>query len=267
MIPAQFEYFAPESLDEAISLLHQHGDEAKLLAGGHSLLPLMKLRLATPGVLIDLGRVPGLSYIRNENGSTAIGALTRHVDVEKAGLGLVSSVAGVVGDPQVRNRGTIGGSIAHGDSASDLPTALLALDGTMVAQGPNGRREIAARDFFVGFLETALQPDEVLVELRVPQVAGGHNYQKFNKRAADWAIVGVAAVKANGGFHVALTNMGPTPIRATAVEQALAGGASIAEAAEQATEGTSPSGDINATPEYRQHLARVLTRRALEAAS
>jgi carbon-monoxide dehydrogenase medium subunit len=266
MIPRAFEYFAPESLEEAISLLSEQGDEAKLLAGGHSLVPLMKLRLASPSALIDLGRVPGLSYVREERGMTAIGAMTRHVEVHKAGLGLLSTVAGVVGDPQVRARGTIGGSLAHGDPASDLPTALLALDGMLVAQGPEGKREIRASDFFVDFLETALRPDEVLVEVRVPS-SGAFNYQKFNKRASDWAIVGVAAVKVNGNVNVGLTNMGTTALRATAVEQALRSGASVEDAAEQAAEGTSPSADINASVEYRRHLARVLTKRALVAAS
>jgi aerobic carbon-monoxide dehydrogenase medium subunit len=266
VIPAPFEYRSPESIEEAISLLQEHGEDAKLLAGGHSLLPLMKLRLATPAVLIDLGRIPGLSYVRDEGGRTAIGAMTPHADVERAGLGFLSDVAGVVGDPQVRNRGTIGGSLAHGDPASDLPCALLALEGTLVAQGPDGRREIPVASFFKDFLETALRPDEVIVEVVVPATQGGY-YQKFNKRASDWAIVGAAAVKVDGSFRVALTNMGATPIRATAVEEALAGGASISDAAQHASDGTSPSGDINATPEYRQHLARVLTRRALEAAS
>ena len=267
MIPPQFDYAAPESVDEAIALLTQHGDEAKLLAGGHSLIPLMKLRLAAPGVLIDLGRIGDLSYIKEDGGQVAIGAMTTHNDVMGAGLGLISDVAGKVGDAQVRNRGTLGGSLAHGDPASDLPSALLAVEGTLVAQGPSGRREIPATAFFTDFLETALNPDEVLVEVRVPKATSGHNYQKFNKRSHDWAIVGVAAVKAGDGFRVALTNMGSTPLRARGVEEALAGGASIADAAERAAEGTSPSGDINATPEYREHLARVLTRRALEAAS
>jgi len=263
MIPRAFEYFSPTSLEEVVSLLSQHGDDAKVLAGGHSLLPLMKLRLASPEVLVDIGRVPGLSYVKEHDGGYAIGALTTHRDVSAAGIPLVSVVADVVGDPQVRARGTIGGSLAHGDPASDLPTAMVALEATMVAQGPKGRREMAASDFFVDFLETALQPDEVLVEVRVPKASGGFDYQKFNRRAQDWAIVGVAAAKVDGGFRVALTNMGTTPVRARAVEDALASGESITDAAERAAEGTSPSGDINASPEFRQHLARVLTRRAL----
>ena len=267
MIPPPFEYFAPGSLDEAIALLTEHGDDAKVLAGGHSLIPLMKLRLASPAVLVDLGRIPDLSYVREEGDSVAIGAMTTHAEVHRAGLGLLSAVAGVVGDAQVRNRGTIGGSLAHGDPASDLPAAVLALEATIVTQGPNGRREFPATEFFVDFLQCAHDPDEIVVEVRVPRPTGGFDYQKFNKRAQDWAIVGVAAVRVDGGFRVALTNMGATPLRATAVEEALAGGASIEEAAQRAAEGTSPSGDINATPEYREHLARVLTRRALQAAS
>lgn len=267
MIPSKFEYLSPTSVEETISLLQQHGDDAKVLAGGHSLIPLMKLRLAAPAVIVDIGRVPGLSYVKKQGGGASVGAMTTHRDVSSAGLGLVSSIARVVGDPQVRARGTIGGSLAHGDAASDLPSAIVALEAILVAEGPKGKREIKAKDFFKDFLETELQPDELLVEIRLPALGGSHNYQKFNKRAQDWAIVGAAAVKVDGGYRVALTNMGTTPIRATGVEQALAGGASVADAAERAAEGTSPSSDINATTEYRQHLARVLVRRALEAAS
>ena len=271
MIPLPFEYQRAGSVDEAVSLLTEHGDDAKLLAGGHSLLPLMKLRLAAPGVLIDVGRLTDLSYIRDEGSHLAVGALTRHHDVEHSELlgeqaPILSYVAGQVGDPQVRHRGTIGGSLAHGDPASDLPAVVLALGGTLVARGPDGDREIAADDFFTGFLETALAPDELLTEIRVPKIAGaGWSYQKFNRRAQDWAIVGVAAVR-NGTTGVALVNMGPAPVRAAAVEQALAGGASAADAAAAADEGTEPSADLNASVEYRRHLARVLTRRALEEA-
>jgi carbon-monoxide dehydrogenase medium subunit len=244
----------------------EHGDEAKLLAGGHSLLPLMKLRLATPEVLIDLGRVPGLSYIEDRGGHVAIGALTRHREVETSGLlvrelPLLAHAAGQVGDPQVRHRGTIGGSLAHGDPASDLPAVILALDATLVARGPSGEREIAAGDFFQSLFETALAPDELLTEIRVPKPAtAGWGFQKFTKRGIDWAIVGVAAVAG----RVALANMGPTPIRARAVEQALADGAGPAEAAELAADGTEPGEDIHADRAFRQHLSRVLTRRALE---
>ncbi len=271
MIPAAFDYARAGSAQEAIALLGEHGDEAKLLAGGHSLLPMMKLRLAVPSVVVDIGRVTDLSYINDGGDHIAIGALTRHRALETSDLlaaecPLLGHVAGEVGDPQVRHRGTIGGSLAHSDPASDLPAAVLALGGTLVAQGPNGSREISAGDFFTGYFESALADDEMLTEIRVPKAPGdGWNYQKFNRRAQDWAIVGVAAVKVNGGTNVALVNMGSTPLRAGAVEAALAGGASAADAAEQAAEGTEAPTDLNATPDYRNHLARVLTRRALEA--
>jgi carbon-monoxide dehydrogenase medium subunit len=272
MIPAPFDYLRAGSADEAIAALAEHGDDAKLLAGGMSLLPLMKLRLATPTVLVDVGRVRELSYIRDADDYLAVGALTRHRDLETSELlaaqcGPLRAVASEVGDNQVRHRGTIGGSVAHGDPASDLPALLLALDATFVVRGPGGERTIAASDFFHGFLETALEPDELLTEIRVPNARGtGFSYEKFQRRAQDWAIVGAMAVR-NGETRVALVNMGGTPLRALAVEEALAGGASVEQAAEHAAEGTEPPGDINATPEYREHLARVLVRRALEAAS
>jgi carbon-monoxide dehydrogenase medium subunit len=268
MIPAQFDYQRVSSVDEAVSVLSQHGDEAKLLAGGHSLIPLLRFRLAAPALLVDVGRLAELSYVRDGGDHVAIGALTRHRDLEisdvaRTEVPMLSHVASQVGDPQVRHRGTIGGSIAHGDPASDLPAAVLALDGTLVVRGPGGDRQIPATEFFQGFLETALAPDEMLTEIRVPKARGGWSFQKFNRRAQDWAIVGVAAV-ANGATRVALVNMGPTPVRATATEEALAGGASIADAAARAAEGTDPSADLNASVEYRRHLATVLVRRALE---
>ena len=271
MIPAAFDYVRAGSAEEAIALLGEHGDEAKLLAGGHSLLPMMKLRLAVPSVLVDIGRVSDLSYITDGGDHIAVGALTRHRALETSDLlaaecPLLGHVAGEVGDPQVRHRGTIGGSLAHSDPASDLPAAVLALGGTLVAQGPNGSREIAVGDFFTGYFESALADDEMLTEIRVPKAPGASwNYQKFNRRAQDWAIVGAAAVTVNGGTNVALVNMGSVPLRASAVEAALEGGASAADAAEQAAEGTDAPTDLNATPDYRNHLARVLTRRALEA--
>ena len=271
MIPAAFDYVRAESADDAIAQLAQHGDDAKLLAGGMSLIPLMKLRLATPAVLVDLGRVRDLSYIRDAGDHIAIGALTRHRDVETNDVlarecGVVRAVAAQVGDNQVRHRGTIGGSVAHGDPASDLPAALLALDATFVVQGTSGTREIAATDFFQGFLETALEPDELLTEIRVPKTgANGFAFEKFNRRAQDFATVGVVAARTNGATHVGLINMGSTPLRATAVEQALAQGASAADAASHAADGTEPTADLNASVEYREHLARVLVRRALEA--
>jgi carbon-monoxide dehydrogenase medium subunit len=269
VIPAPFSYQRAGSVEEALELAAEHGDEAKFLAGGHSLLPLMKLRLATPEVLIDLGRVPGLSYIEDRGGHVAIGALTRHRDVETSGLlarevPLLVHAAGQVGDPQVRHRGTIGGSLAHGDPASDLPAVILALDATLVARGPSGEREIAAADFFQSLFETALAPDELLTEIRVPKPAApGWGFQKFTKRGIDWAIVGVAVQ----GGSVGLVNMGPAPLRAAATERALAEGAGERDAAALAAEGTSAPADNNASSGFRQHLARVLVRRALEQAS
>ena len=268
MIPASFTYTRAGSVEEALDLIAEHGDEAKFLAGGHSLLPLMKLRLAMPEVLVDLGRVPGLSFIEDRGGHVAIGALTRHRDLETSGLlarevPLLAHAASHVGDPQVRHRGTIGGSIAHGDPASDLPAVVLALDATLVARGPAGEREIPAGEFFHSLFETALEPDELLTEIRVPKpTVAGWSFQKFTKRAIDWAIVGVAVQ----GSAVALVNMGPAPLRAAATERALAGGASPAEAAAVAAEGTSPPADNNATAAYREHLTRVLVRRAVEEA-
>jgi carbon-monoxide dehydrogenase medium subunit len=271
VIPAPFDYLRADSLDAATAALVEHGDEAKLLAGGMSLLPLMKLRLAVPSVLVDVGRLEDLRYVRDTGEHLAIGALTRHRDLEvdptlAAGCGVVQAVAAEVGDNQVRHRGTIGGSVAHGDPASDLPAVLVALDAELVLRGPAGERTVPATEFFVGFLETALAPDELLTEIRVPKTgANGFSYQKFNRRAQDWAIVGAVAVRAAGSTRVALVNMGSTPLRASATERALASGASATDAAQEAAEGTEPSADVNATPEYRRHLARVLTRRALEA--
>jgi carbon-monoxide dehydrogenase medium subunit len=272
VIPAPFEYERADSADAALALLAEHGDEAKLLAGGMSLLPLMKLRLAVPAVLVDVGRLRDLSYVRDEGDDIAIGALTRHRDLETSDLlreqcGMLRAVAAEVGDNQVRHRGTIGGSVAHGDPASDLPAALLALEATFVARGPAGERTVAAADFFTGFLETALAEDELLTEIRVPKTGpNGFSYQKFNRRAQDWAIVGALALRVDGASRVALVNMGATPLRARGVEDALAGGASLADAAQHAAEGTEPSSDLNASSEYREELARVLTRRALDAA-
>lgn len=272
MIPAPFEYVRARSAEEAVSLLVEHGDEAKLLAGGHSLLPLMKLRLATPAVLVDVGRVRELSYVEDRGDHVAVGALTRHRDLETSALllqevPLLSAAAATVGDPQVRHRGTLGGSLAHGDPASDLPAVALAVGATLVARGPRGERTIPAGEFFNGFLETALRPDELLTEVRLPKLAGvGWAFEKFTRRSQDWAIVGVAAVR-NGTTGVALVNMGSTPLRATAVEQALTSGASVVDAAAVADEGTEPPADLNASTEYRRHLARVLVRRALERAA
>jgi carbon-monoxide dehydrogenase medium subunit len=273
VIPAAFEYMRAESVDGATAALTEHGDDAKLLAGGMSLLPLMKLRLAVPTVLVDVGRLDDLRYVRDGGDHLAIGALSRHRDLETDALlaaecGVVQAVAAEVGDNQVRHRGTIGGSVAHGDPASDLPAVLLALDADFVVRGPGGERTVPAGEFFTGFLETALAPDELLTEIRVPKTgANGFAYEKFNRRAQDWAIVGAVAVRAAGSTRVALVNMGATPLRAHAVEAALAAGATPADAAAAAAEGTEPSSDVNGSVEYRRHLARVLTRRALEAIS
>jgi carbon-monoxide dehydrogenase medium subunit len=269
MIPAAFEYARADSVDDAIALLAEHGDDAKLLAGGHSLLPLMKLRLATPSVLVDVGRLAELSYVRDDGDTLAIGGLTRHHDVEhdavvREHVPILAAAAGEVGDPQVRHRGTLGGSLAHGDPASDLPAVVLALRGSIVTRGSAGERVIAADDFFRGFLETALEPDELITEVRVPKTGdAGWAFEKFNRRAQDWAIVGVAAV---GGSDpgVALVNMDSTPVRAAAVEAALRDGAATTDAAALAADGTEPPSDLNASPEFRRHLARVLVGRALE---
>jgi aerobic carbon-monoxide dehydrogenase medium subunit len=278
MIPADFDYAAPESVDEAIAALRDGGEDAKLLAGGHSLLPLMKLRLAFPTLLVDLRRVPGLSGIERENGSFRVGAMTTHHQVATGGLGLASAAAATIADQQVRNRGTIGGSLAHGDTASDMPAVLLACEGEVAARGSGGERTIAASELFQDYLTTSLAPDEVLTEVRLPAMDGyGFAYEKFNRRREDWAMVGVCALvkKAGDGscedVRIGLTHMASTPLRASAAEEALRGqaldSASIGRAAEQAAEGTEPPGDLNATPDYKRHLARVLTRRALEEAA
>ncbi|HUZ09079.1 MAG TPA: xanthine dehydrogenase family protein subunit M [Acidimicrobiales bacterium] len=272
MIPASFDYLRAGSVEEAVTALAGHGEDAKVLAGGHSLLPLMKLRLATPSLLVDVARLHELSYIRTGGGQLAIGALTRHGELQRSGVvrqhaPILSQAASLVGDPQVRHRGTIGGSVSHGDPASDLPAALLALGATFVVQGSAGTREISADDFFLGFLETDLHPDEMLTEIRVPaQGSAGWSFQKFTRRAQDWAIVGCAVVRGDTD-RVALVNMGPTVLRARAVEDALAAGASSGDAARLAPEGTSPPSDLGAAADYRAHLARVLVGRALDEAS
>jgi aerobic carbon-monoxide dehydrogenase medium subunit len=272
MIPAAFDYEVAESADHAVSLLGEHGEDAKLLAGGHSLLPLMRMRLAAPSVLVDIGRIGDLNYVRDGGDHVAIGALTTHEEAHFSELlqrecPIVAHTAGEVGDPQVRHRGTVGGSVAHADPASDLPTVLLALDAALVVQGPGGTRTVPAAEFWKGIFESDLGPQDMLTEIRVPKLGGaGWNYQKFHPRAQDWAIVGVAAVADNGGVRVALTNMGETPLRASAVEQALAAGSDPAAAASHALEGTNPPNDALASSEYRSHLAKVLTRRAIEGA-
>ena len=278
MIPPEFDYAAPESLEEAIRLLSEGGEDAKLLAGGHSLIPLMKLRLAAPSLLVDLRKVPGLHGIQRENGHFRIGAMTTHRTVEfTPELKLVAAAAGTIADPQVRNRGTLGGTLAHADPAADMPAILVTTEGSVTAQGPGGQREIGAADLFQDYLTSSLAPDEIITEIRIPALDGyGFGYQKFNRRAEDWAMVAVSALvkKAADGscedVRLGLNNMGSVPLRATAAEQALRGGAldaqAIAAAAEQVAEGTDPPEDLNATADYKRHLARVMCRRALEEA-
>jgi aerobic carbon-monoxide dehydrogenase medium subunit len=279
VIPAEFDYAVADSVEDAIKRLGEGGEDAKLLAGGHSLLPLMKLRLAAPTLLIDLRKVPGLSGIERANGGFRVGPMTRHAELAASGElpGIVTAAASSIADQQVRNRGTIGGSVAHGDPASDLPAVLLALEGTISTQGPNGARDISASEMFQDYLTTAIEPTEVITSITLPALDGyGFGYEKFARRAEDWAMVGVCAlVKSNGGtcedVRIGLTHMGSTPLRATAAEEALRGQSlspeSIAAAAQQAAEGTDPPADLNASQEYKRHLARVLTRRALEAAA
>jgi aerobic carbon-monoxide dehydrogenase medium subunit len=272
MIPAPFEYRRVDSVDEAIQALSD-GTDAKLLAGGHSLLPLMKLRLARPSLLVDISRLQDLKYVKEDGDRVAIGALTRHHDVANSEVlqelcPIVSYAAGEIGDPQVRHVGTIGGSVAHADPASDMPTVLVALGAEMEVRGPGGVRNVGAGDFFKGLFEPDLAADEVLTEIRVPTTNGrGWSYLKFHRRAQDWALVGVAALAQNGaGPSVALTNMADRPLRAAGVEEALAGGADPAAASERAAEGTSPPTDAFASAEYRGELVKVLVRRALEEA-
>jgi len=283
MIPAAFDYVAPTSVDEVVAALAEHGEGAKVLAGGHSLLPLMKLRFAVPSVVVDIGRVEELRGVTDAGDHLVIGAGTTHHDVMHDPLvrehcGLLADATSMVGDAQVRHRGTIGGATAHGDSAGDLPAVVSALDATFVAQGPGGRREIAAADFFQGYLETALAPDEVLVHVRVPKLDGswGHAYEKFSRVAQAWAVVGVAALvrRENGSVaeaRIGLTNMDAVPVRATAAEQALAGADrtddAIRAACQHAADGTNPPADLSAQPDYRQHLARVLSARAVTRAA
>ena len=282
MFPSPFDYVVASSVEEAVSLLQERGEEAKLLAGGHSLLPMMKLRLAAPSVLIDIGRIPGLAGVQT-NGTISLGPTTTYTTVmdseELARLcPLLAETAAQVGDMQVRNRGTVGGSVAHADPASDMPAAMLALDATFTARGSGGERSIAASDFFQGLFMTALQPAEVLTRISIarPPQGAGMAYEKFRNPASGYAIVGVAAVAALAGdgtvsdVRVAITGAGAQPVRATAAEEALRGkapdDAALAAAAEHATEGLQLMSDIHASEAYRAHLTRVFTRRALKRA-
>jgi carbon-monoxide dehydrogenase medium subunit len=281
MYPAQFEYVAPETLDEAIKLLAESGGDAKILAGGHSLLPAMKLRLAQPATIIDLRKVPGLNEIKVDSSGTTIGAMVTHADVARSpevqrALPALAEAAAVVGDLQVRNRGTLGGSLAHADPAGDPPAAFLALDGSVVVKGPNGERTIAGTDFFIDILTTALADDEIVTAVTFPVLAAGTGtaYAKFDHPASHYALTGVAAaVKLDGSGNVesvkvGVTGVGPKAYRATAVEEALVGkGAdAIADAASHAADGIDCNDDIHASAEYRAHLATVFTRRALQSA-
>ena len=269
MIPVGFEYTRPDTVDDALALLAEHGEDATVMAGGHSLLPVMKLRLATPELVIDISRLSELSSIRVEGDELVVGAGTRHRAVEssevvQAECPLLAAVARTVGDPQIRHRGTLGGSLAHADPASDLPAAVLALGGTVVLRSPRGERSVPITGFYTGMFSSVKEPDELLVEVRVPRTgSAGWAYETFTRRANDWAIVAVAVVDG----RVGLVNMGPTPLRASATEAALAEGASIADAAALADQGTDPTADVTATVEFRRHLARVLTRRALTTAA
>ncbi|MFE3857585.1 FAD binding domain-containing protein [Streptomyces griseorubiginosus] len=281
MIPPTFDYARPSSVEDAVRVLAEGGEDAKVLAGGQSLLPLLRLRLAFPELVVDVGRVPGLTGVREEGDTLVVGALTTHHDVVRDPLvrrhaGLLAAATAGVGDPAVRHRGTLGGSLAHADPAGDLPAVALALDAELVAVGPGGRRAIPAREFFVDYLQTALEPDELLVEIRIPKTDGwGFHYEKFHRVAQSWAVVGVAALVRRDDGHIAearigLTNMGSTPLRATATEEALTGAGdppAVARAAESAAEGTRPPRDLSGSPEYRTHLARVLTGRAVLAAA
>ena len=267
MIPAAFEYAKASSVEEAVKLLNKYGEDAKVLAGGHSLIPLMRLRLAQPKALIDINDIKGLDQIKESGGKLHIGALARHVTIHnsqvvKDKLPILAEVAGEVGDNQVRNMGTIGGVVAHADAAGDYPTIALMLDADIVTN----QRTIPAKDFFKDIFTTPLAVDEIVTEIVFPVANGPHKYIKFRRRLFDWAIVGAAAQKVDGGWRIGLTNVGPTPVRAKAVEDALHKGAKPEEAAQLASDGLNPSGDLRASPEYKKHLARVLTKRAIEQA-
>jgi aerobic carbon-monoxide dehydrogenase medium subunit len=283
VIPAQFDYVRPSSLTDAVSALSSGGDDVKVIAGGQSLLPLLRLRLAYPELLVDIGGLAELRGVRDDGDELEIGALTTHYTMTRDPLirqhcGLLAAAAATVADPAVRHRGTIGGSLSHADPAGDLPAVVGALDAALVVTGPSGTRRVAATDFFVDYLTTALRPAEILTAIRVPKLAPGwgYRYEKFHVTAQDWAIVGVAALarRSNGTVaeaRIGLTNMGTVPVRARAVESAVAGAPAprpeLVAAAARADEGTEPPDDLRADAEYRRHLARVLTGRALTAAA
>jgi carbon-monoxide dehydrogenase medium subunit len=284
VIPPAFDYVRATSIDEAVGTLAQNGDDAKVLAGGQSLLPLLRLRLAYPNVLVDVGGIAEMRGVRDDGDAIVIGAATRHADViadpmVRQHAPLITLATQTVADRQVRHRGTFGGSLAHADPAGDLPAVAVALDATFVVAGASGsRRNVAASEFFVDYLQTAMAADELLVEVRVPKLGDGwgFHYEKFHRVAQAWAIVGVAAAvrRSNGSIaeaRVGLTNMAPRPVRAFAVEAAVAGVAAeesaVSAAAAQADDGTDPPSDLGGQPDYRRHLARVLTRRAILSAA
>jgi carbon-monoxide dehydrogenase medium subunit len=283
MIPAKFDYIRPDSLAEAIRALADGGEDAKVIAGGQSLMPLLRLRLAYPDLLVDIGDLDELRGVSDAGDALAIGARTTHYQLVHDPLiaghcGLLAQAAATVADPAVRHRGTLGGSLAHGDPAGDLPAVILALDATLTAQGPGGERQIPAADFFADYLTTTLAADEILTSIRVPKLGPdwGYRYEKFHRTAQAWATVGVAALarRDNGSVaeaRIGLTNMGSVPVRASAAEAAVAGAPAtrdaLRQAAERADEGTEPPGDLHGAPDYRRHLARVLTGRALAAAA
>ena len=283
MIPAKFDYVRPGSLDEAVSALAGGGDDAKVIAGGQSLLPLLRLRLAYPELLVDIGGLSDLRGVRDDGDSLLIGALTTHDDVMRdplvaAHCGLVAQAAGMVADPAVRHRASIGGALAHADPAADMPAVMMALGATVIARGPGGERAVSAENFFDDYLTTALAGDEILTGVRVPKLGPGwgYRYEKFHRTAQAWAIVGVAAVarRSNGQVaeaRIGMANMGPTPVRARAAEAAAAGADAsrdaLRSAAQRADEGTNPPADLHGAADYRRHLARVLTARALAVAS
>ncbi|HEY2281333.1 MAG TPA: xanthine dehydrogenase family protein subunit M [Streptosporangiaceae bacterium] len=283
MIPGKFDYVRPDTVDDAVRALTDAGDEAKVIAGGQSLLPLLRLRLAYPEVLVDVGGLNELRGVWDSGDSLVIGARTTHYQLVHDPLvaehaGLLAEATSTVADPAVRHRGTLGGALAHADPAGDLPAVILALDSTLIVRGPGGEREIAAADFFVDYLTSSLEPDEILTAIRIPKLGPGwgYRYEKFHRTAQSWATVGVAALvrRDNGTVaeaRIGLTNMGTVPVRATAAEQAARGveasRAALNEAAAQAGEGTEPPSDLHGAPDYRRHLARVLTGRALAAAA
>jgi carbon-monoxide dehydrogenase medium subunit len=283
MIPAKFDYVRPDTVDEAVRALAGAGDEGKVIAGGQSLLPLLRLRLAYPELLVDVGGLDELRGVSDHGDALAIGARTTlyqlvHDPLVAEHAGLLAQATGTVADPAVRHRGTLGGALAHAEPAGDLPAVILALDGTLIVRGPGGEREIPAADFFVDYLTTSLEPDEILTAIRIPKLGPGwgYRYEKFHRTAQSWATVGVAALarRDNGTVaeaRIGLTNMGTVPVRATAAEQAASGAeasrAALNEAAARADEGTEPPSDLHGAPDYRRHLARVLTGRALAVAA